>query len=96
MSLLHAGEGHSVLIAVGGDVLCDYGYVLLHDRAPTMAAQAVPSMHLAMVPNPSYHLRGDLALDSEGMLHVDGIEWLTFGNIGLYDTCLFASVAPGA
>ncbi|NMG68433.1 nucleotidyltransferase family protein, partial [Azoarcus indigens] len=57
--------------------------------------QAAPSMHLVMVPNPPYHLRGDFALDNEGVLHADGTERLTFGNIGLYDTRLFASIAPG-
>lgn len=95
MPLLHAGDGHSVFIAVSGDVFCDYDYALLRDRAPAMAAQAAPSMHLVMVPNPPYHLRGDFALDNEGMLHTEGAERLTFGNIGLYDTRLFAGIAPG-
>ncbi|CAJ0727858.1 N-acetylmuramate alpha-1-phosphate uridylyltransferase [Ralstonia pickettii] len=95
MPLLHAGDGHSVFIAVSGDVFCDYDYALLRDRAPAMAAQAAPGMHLVMVPNPPYHLRGDFALDNEGMLHTEGAERLTFGNIGLYDTRLFAGIAPG-
>ncbi|CAJ0712548.1 MULTISPECIES: N-acetylmuramate alpha-1-phosphate uridylyltransferase MurU [Ralstonia] len=95
MPLLHAGDGHSVFIAVSGDVFCDYDYALLRDRAPAMAGQAAPSMHLVMVPNPPYHLHGDFALDNEGVLHADGAERLTFGNIGLYDTRLFASIAPG-
>ena len=86
MPLLHAGAGH---------VFCDYDYAALRDRAPAMAAQAAPGMHLVMVPNPPYHLRGDFALDNEGTLHADGAERLTFGNIGLYDTRLFTGIAPG-
>ncbi|GCB04983.1 N-acetylmuramate alpha-1-phosphate uridylyltransferase MurU [Ralstonia sp. SET104] len=95
MPLLHAGAGHSVFIAVSGDVFCDYDYTTLCDHAPAMVARATPGMHLVMVPNPPYHLRGDFALDNEGTLHVDGAERLTFGNIGLYDTRLFAGIAPG-
>lgn len=95
MPLLHTGDGHSVFIAVSGDVFCDYDYAGLRDRAPAMAAQEVPGMHLVMVPNPPYHPNGDFALDDEGALHADGAARLTFGNIGLYDTRLFAGIAPG-
>jgi len=95
MPLLRAGEGHSVFIAVSGDVFCDYDYAALCERAPALAAQTTPGMHLVMVPNPPYHLRGDFALDDGGILRADGTERLTFGNIGLYDTRLFAGIAPG-
>jgi len=95
MPLLHAGSGHSVFIAVSGDVFCDYDYAGLCERAPALAAQPTPGMHLVMVPNPDYHPRGDFALASDGILHADGAQRLTFGNIGLYDTRLFAGIAPG-
>jgi len=95
MPLLHADEGHSVFIAVSGDVFCDYDYAALRERASAMVEQAAPAMHLVMVPNPPYHPRGDFALDDKGALHADGPERLTFGNIGLYDTRLFAGITPG-
>ena len=95
MPLLHAGDGHSVFIAISGDVFCDYDYAALRDRAPAMAVQSEPGMHLVMVPNPPYHPRGDFALADDGVLHADGAQRLTFGNIGLYDTRLFAGIAPG-
>nr|WP_233176824.1 nucleotidyltransferase family protein [Ralstonia sp. ASV6] len=95
MPLLRAGDGHSVFIAISGDVFCDYDYAALRERASAMAAQHAPGMHLVMVPNPPYHLRGDFALADDGVLHVDGTQRLTFGNIGLYDTRLFAGIGPG-
>ncbi|CAJ0691703.1 N-acetylmuramate alpha-1-phosphate uridylyltransferase [Ralstonia mannitolilytica] len=95
MPLLHAGDGHRVFVAVSGDVFCDYDYAALRDRAAALEAQAEPGMHLVMVPNPPYHPNGDFALDDAGTLHADGAGRLTFGNIGLYDTRLFAGIAPG-
>ncbi|MHA2903110.1 N-acetylmuramate alpha-1-phosphate uridylyltransferase MurU [Ralstonia mannitolilytica] len=95
MPLLQAGEGNGVFIAVSGDVFCDYDYAALRDRAAALEAQAQPGMHLVMVPNPPYHPNGDFALDDAGTLHAEGTGRLTFGNIGLYDTRLFAGITPG-
>ena len=62
----------------------------------------IPRVHLVMVPNPPYHPGGDFALlppaqDAEGdrfgaRIAQDGGTRLTFGNIGLYDTALFADL----
>lgn len=99
LPLLRTGDAHSVFIAVSGDVFCDYDYAALRERAQALAARPAPGMHLVMVPNPSYHPRGDFALTADGRLHGDdapaGIPRLTFGNIGLYDTRLFDGIAPG-
>ncbi|MCO5397274.1 N-acetylmuramate alpha-1-phosphate uridylyltransferase MurU [Ralstonia soli] len=95
LPLLHVGDGHSMFIAISGDVFCDYDYAVLRERAPAMAAQHTPGMHLVMVPNPPYHPHGDFVLDDAGVLRPDGAARLTFGNIGLYDTRLFAGIAPG-
>jgi MurNAc alpha-1-phosphate uridylyltransferase len=59
--------------------------------------------HLVMVSNPPYHLEGDFVLNRRGMLEIAdeksagekiASEQLTFGNIGIYHTRLFANIAP--
>ncbi len=95
MPLLRTGEDHSVFLAVAGDVFCDMDYAPLLRRAPMLAAQAAPGMHLVMVPNPPYHSRGDFVLADDGILRADGPQRLTFGSIGLYDTRLFAGITAG-
>jgi MurNAc alpha-1-phosphate uridylyltransferase len=47
-----------------------------------------------MVPNPVYHPAGDFVLQ-HGHLALDGSPRLTFGNIALYRTSLFAKLPPG-
>ncbi|ANQ86057.1 N-acetylmuramate alpha-1-phosphate uridylyltransferase MurU [Azoarcus olearius] len=87
-----AGE---VFLAVSGDIYCDYDYRRLLPRAAAMATSPAPLMHLVMVPNPPFHPGGDFALGADGRLALDGPARLTFGNIGLYDTRLFADIRVG-
>ncbi|WP_277187061.1 N-acetylmuramate alpha-1-phosphate uridylyltransferase MurU [Caballeronia sp. BR00000012568055] len=86
--------GDGVFIAVSGDVFCDFDYVTLRDRAAALSQRDEPGMHLVMVPNPPFHLKGDFALNGD-TLALDGKSRLTFGNIGLYDTRMFRDLAPG-
>lgn len=83
-----------IFLAVSGDIHTDYDYRRLLPRAAALAGSAEPRMHLVMVPNPPFHPSGDFALD-DGRLSLDGGERLTFGNIGLYDTRLFSTIARG-
>lgn len=77
------------LLVVSGDVWTRFDYATLRARADTMALdQAAPRVHLVMVPNPPYHVRGDFALEGS-VVHWDGPNRLTFGNIALYDSALF-------
>jgi N-acetyl-alpha-D-muramate 1-phosphate uridylyltransferase len=87
--------GDGVFIAVSGDVFCDFDYASLRERAALLASSEEAGMHLVMVPNPPFHLKGDFALRDDGMLALDGEPRLTFGNIGLYDTRMFRDLAPG-
>jgi MurNAc alpha-1-phosphate uridylyltransferase len=48
-----------------------------------------------MVPNPPYHPTGDFALEGDRLELGDAAPRLTFGNIGLYDTALFAELPRG-
>ncbi|KWA69137.1 mannose-1-phosphate guanylyltransferase [Burkholderia ubonensis] len=95
LPLLERGGRPTVFVAVSGDVFCEFDYRTLAARAARMAALDAPAMHLVMVPNPPFHPAGDFALDADGRLSLDGARRFTFGNIGLYDTRMFADLAPG-
>jgi N-acetyl-alpha-D-muramate 1-phosphate uridylyltransferase len=85
-------------LVVSADIHTDFDYATLLPRAAAMARDpAPPRVHLVMVDNPPYHPRGDFALvaDPAGpgqRIARDGVAPLTFGNIGLYDTALFAGL----
>ena len=88
LPLLAAGP----VLVVSGDVWTSFDYASLLPRAAAMARDATaPRAHLVMVPNPDYHADGDFAL-AGGALALDGAAKLTFGNIALYDTALFAEL----
>lgn len=82
----------TIFLAVSGDIVSDFDYTTLQARAAAMRDRAVPSMHLVMVPNPPFHPNGDFALDGE-RLALDGPQRVTFANIGLYDSRMFAALA---
>ncbi len=89
------GEGN-VFLAVSGDIVSDFDYVTLTERAAQMRTAVDAGMHLVMVPNPPFHPDGDFVLAPTGALaHNEPGERLTFGNIGLYDLRLFAGIEPG-
>ena len=83
------------LLVVSGDIWTRFDYASLAARRDAMARGALgPRAHLVMVPNPPYHPAGDFALTGS-TLGLDGAERLTFGNIALYDTALFAELPRG-
>lgn len=104
-ALLQAIDDHTdtsnILLAVSGDIFCDYDYRQLTAHAVRLANASMsgtPGMHLVMVPNPDFHPAGDFVLASDGRLALDNEgagERLTFGNIGLYDLRLFDGITPG-
>ncbi len=94
LPLIEGDGGPQVFIAVSGDIYCEFDYTRLLGPAERLAAMAEPGMHLVMVPNPPFHPAGDFAL-TEGRLSLDGFPRYTFGNIGLYDTRMFRSLARG-
>jgi N-acetyl-alpha-D-muramate 1-phosphate uridylyltransferase len=62
-------------------------------------AQSSAHAHLWLVPNPSFHARGDFGLDAEGYGLADepgpdGQRW-TYANIALCRAALCAGIAPG-
>ena len=64
------------------------------DLAVETARQDVFGAHLVMVPNPPYHPDGDFHLAGTA-LSLEGTPRLTFGNIAVYDTALFAELPRG-
>ena len=91
LPLLPAGPA----IVVSGDVWSAFDVATLLPRAHAMAHDAAAARaHLVMVPNPPYHSEGDFVLHA-GKLFADGGAALTFGNIAIYDTALFADLPRG-
>jgi len=87
--------GDGVVLVVSGDIHSDYDYGALRARAATMAAtDQAPHLHMVMVPNPAYHLRGDFVLNGD-RLALNGAMHSTFGNIALYRTSLFRELPRG-
>jgi MurNAc alpha-1-phosphate uridylyltransferase len=83
------------IVIVSGDLWTDFDYSTLRARADLMSMDdAMPRVHLVMVPNPSFHPDGDFALDGS-RIHREGPDKLTFGNIGVYDTALFRELPRG-
>ncbi len=84
--------GDGMALVVSGDIHTDYDYRALRARADAMAAtDGAPHLHMVMVPNPPYHADGDFVLAGD-RLALGGAECLTFGNIALYRTTLFAGL----
>jgi MurNAc alpha-1-phosphate uridylyltransferase len=81
-ALEHLGER---FIAVNADILCDYPFARLLDRAASMEPHI--DAHLVMVDNPPQHPAGDFS--------IDGGARLTFAGIGLYRARLLAGIEPG-
>ena len=82
------------MLIVSGDIWTTYDYARLVPLAAAMAGDPQRArVHLVMVPNPSYHPRGDFLLQSRGAraatIAVGDGPTLTYGNIGVYDSALF-------
>ena len=89
--------GDGPVLVVSGDVWTRFDYARLVPVVQAMARlEAAAPVHLVMVPNPPYHPRGDFALKSDGPRPArvvrDGEPRLTYGNIGVYGTALFAEL----
>ena len=81
------------VLIVSADICTRFDYASLAPRIAAMRSGGVMRVHLVMVPNPPYHPAGDFAL-ADGRV-VEGAPRLTFGNIGVYDTALFAELPRG-
>jgi MurNAc alpha-1-phosphate uridylyltransferase len=83
------------VLIVSGDIYTRFDYASLVPRIAAMRNGGPTRVHLVMVQNPPYHPDGDFALDGDRVL-ADGSPRLTFGNVGIYDSALFAKLPRGA
>ena len=86
-ALPYLAEGGKAFLAVAGDIVTDYNYARLLERA-RLLDQSNADAHLVLVPNPSYHPRGDMSLAPSGRVGREG-ERLTFSSLAAYRTSLF-------
>jgi MurNAc alpha-1-phosphate uridylyltransferase len=82
-------------LIVSGDIWTRFDYASLRPRMDAMREGTRDQrVHLVMVPNPPYHAEGDFALATDRVA-LQGVDRLTFGNIGIYDTALFRELRRG-
>jgi MurNAc alpha-1-phosphate uridylyltransferase len=74
-------------VVVSCDVISDFP---IH----TLMAKPVSKVHLVLVDNPVFHIRGDFGL-LDGVISYAQTPYLTFANIGLYHPSLFDQCQPG-
>ena len=80
--------GAEPFVLLSADVICDYPLAQL----PLKTLRGLA--HLIVVPNPSYHPRGDFGLE-DGYLNLTSTSTYTFGNISVIHPDLFANAKPG-
>jgi len=85
--------GAAAFVVVSGDIVTDYDYRALRERARAIDAGAADA-HLVLVDNPPFHALGDMGLEA-GLVAPDATPRLTYGNIGVFAPRLFAGLAPG-
>ena len=83
-------------LIVSGDLWTRFDYASLTSEVHALRADSARAtgVHLVMVPNPTYHPRGDFSL-VEGRVGLKASDRLTFGNIAVYDTALFRELPRG-
>jgi len=79
--------GDGPFAVVNGDLATDFPFERLRGHPRGLA-------HLALVPNPHHHPKGDFAL-ADGTLSATGEPRHTFSGIGVYRPGLFSACKPG-
>jgi N-acetyl-alpha-D-muramate 1-phosphate uridylyltransferase len=81
--------GDACFIVVSGDIYTHFDYTRLATHAENLSA------HLILVPNPDYHLQGDMGLDAGLIVHGMPHQFTyTYANIGVFNPALFKSLDP--
>ena len=81
--------GADPFIVVSGDIWTDYPLQKLFDRP-----HGADTAHFIMVPNPSFHPRGDFSLQ-DGRISEAHAPRYTYANIGVFTAEFFAECEPG-
>ena len=90
LPLLTRGGEPRFLVAAG-DIATDYDYAGLRARAEGLSS-AGSLAHLVLVPNPSFHAKGDFGLE-DGRIVREGAEKFTFSSLAAYDAALFEGLS---
>lgn len=94
LSLL-SPDGREPFIAVAGDIVTDFDYAVLAERAGGLEREGSLA-HLVLVSNPDFHARGDFALAAGRIVRPDaGHQARTFSSLAAYHPALFRGVPPG-
>jgi MurNAc alpha-1-phosphate uridylyltransferase len=91
LPLLAGEDPQQPFLAVAGDIVTDFDYRRLRERAVQMEQEKTLA-HLILVPNPSFHRGGDMGL-ADGIVTARTKDF-TYGCIALFKPALFAGVAP--
>ncbi len=88
--------GGEPFLAVSGDIVTDFDYATLMQRAAAIAAGAADA-HIVLVANPDFHPGGDMGLSpgpAGGLIDPDAAVRLTYANLTLFAPRLFADLPP--
>jgi MurNAc alpha-1-phosphate uridylyltransferase len=91
LPLLSEENPNRPFLAVAGDIVSDFDYGRLVERADRMEQEKTLA-HLVLVPNPAFHRAGDMGL-KDGLVTTAPRDF-TYGCIALFKPELFADVAP--
>jgi MurNAc alpha-1-phosphate uridylyltransferase len=84
--------GTGAFVVVSGDIVTGFDYAELHTPATRIQTGQLDA-HFVLVDNPPYHSQGDMGLD--GSLATMRPPRLTYGNIAVFATRLFATESAG-
>jgi MurNAc alpha-1-phosphate uridylyltransferase len=85
--------GSAPFIVVNGDIVCDFKFAALRERASELA-RADALAYLVLVDNPEHHPQGDFAVCDDRIVE-QGEVLQTFSGIALYQPALFRDVKLG-
>ncbi len=85
--------GSAPFIVVNGDIVCDFNFAALRERAFELA-RVDALAYLVLVDNPEHHPQGDFAV-CDARIVEQGEPLRTFSGIALYRPALFRDVKPG-
>ncbi len=82
-------DGETPFIAAAGDIVTEFDYSRLIEKADALLAGAADA-HLILVPNPAFHPEGDMGLE-DGFIRPE-LKTHTFASIGIYSPRIFRNV----
>jgi N-acetyl-alpha-D-muramate 1-phosphate uridylyltransferase len=85
--------GDEPFLVVSGDIYTEFNYLTLKPVIEDIA-QGKADAHLVLVPNPDWHVAGDMGLANH-LIEPEGAPRFTYGNIAVFHPKLFAGLPRG-